>query len=100
MPNGGTVRENLATPSADSGWFREPARTARQLPLFVVPRKDIAMTEKIDAILETLDEARRQIADAKMTNANSDGVADTLEAVEEELDEIREQLGRLKKTAP
>jgi hypothetical protein len=58
-----------------------------------------AMTQKIKAILETLDEARRRIADAKLSNADSDGVADTLDEVELELNEIKDKLDRLKRAA-
>ena len=54
------------------------------------------MKEKLDAILHTLEEAQRQIAEARLRNSPSSQSIRTLSDAEVELDEIREKLERLR----
>lgn len=58
------------------------------------------MNPKLDELLETLEEAERQIADVKRNNLGSPDVVDFLSAVEAELNHIKQKLDKLTNHRP
>lgn len=58
------------------------------------------MKEQIDAILQTLQEAQRRIAQAKACSDDPPADIETLIAIDEGLSEIRAKLERMKDNQP
>jgi hypothetical protein len=54
------------------------------------------MNQKLDDILRTLEEARRQIAAARASNSDAPDCVRTLDDVEVELQEIKQRLEKIK----
>jgi hypothetical protein len=70
---------------------------ARELhAILQLPEREDVMNEKLDAILRTLEEAQRQIADARTNKSQPPDSVKTLTDAEAELNEIKEKLHKLR----